>query len=93
MIAAQRIGGARMVASRVAGHEPRSREKEMVRETTAKGPEWVCTECKEHFSRLRTTKEMPRVDDITDVFGKHRQPATNICPKCGGALRLVRPGG
>lgn len=62
----------------------------MARETRRDGPEWVCSECGTHFSPARTGKEIPQVDDVTDAFTKHRERVRNLCPRCGGLLRLVK---
>ena len=52
-------------------------------------PLWRCQDCKETLSGRDVSPEIANVDDAHDVFSKHRGPAANICPRCGGQLTLI----
>lgn len=54
-------------------------------------PRWRCQDCNETFSGGQVSPELANIDDVHDVFSKHRGRPANICPKCGGALRLLKP--
>ena len=56
----------------------------------AKPPIWECGDCKSVFSGSEVSPEIANLDDVHDVFSKHRGERLNICPKCGGSLRLRR---
>jgi hypothetical protein len=51
-------------------------------------PVWQCQDCKEIFSGGQVAAELANLDDVHDVFSKHRGRPLNICPKCGGQLVL-----
>jgi|GEM_PF-1829366 len=57
----------------------------------AASPRWQCHDCEEIFSGAQVSPELVNIDDVHDVFSKHRGPAQNVCPKCGGSLRLLKP--
>jgi len=55
-------------------------------------PRWQCEDCGEIFDGGRVSPELANIDDVHDVFSKHRGARLNICPDCGGPLRLRNAG-
>lgn len=51
-------------------------------------PRWECEDCRTVFSGSQVSPELANLDDVHDVFSKHRGERLNICPKCGGSLHL-----
>lgn len=52
-------------------------------------PLWRCQDCNHTFSGAGGALEATHIDDAHDIFSKHRGPAGNICPRCGGSLTLI----
>lgn len=51
-------------------------------------PRWQCEDCGRIFSGGEISPQLANIDDVHDVFSKHRGIRPNICLDCGGALRL-----
>ena len=52
-------------------------------------PLWRCQDCSHTFSGGAASPDVAHIDDAHDIFSKHRGPAANICPRCGGQLTLI----
>jgi hypothetical protein len=60
-----------------------------ITEKNKPAPLWRCQDCNHTFSGAAGSPDVARLDDAHDVFSKHRGPAPNICPRCGGQLTLI----
>jgi ribosomal protein L37AE/L43A len=60
-----------------------------ITEKKQSAPLWRCQDCNHTFSGRDISPDTANIDDAHDVFSKHRGPAGNICPRCGGALTLI----
>ncbi|HEY9550507.1 MAG TPA: hypothetical protein VIR45_13500 [Kiloniellaceae bacterium] len=59
-----------------------------ITEQKQSAPLWRCQDCNRTLSGA-VAPDATHVDDAHDVFSKHRGPAANICPHCGGQLTLI----
>lgn len=60
-----------------------------ITENKQAAPLWRCQDCNHTFSGADVAPDTANVDDAHDVFSKHRGPAGNLCPRCGGALTMI----
>lgn len=60
-----------------------------ITEQKQSAPLWRCQDCNRTLGGAAAAPDAAHVDDAQDVFSKHRGPAGNICPHCGGQLTLT----
>lgn len=51
-------------------------------------PQWQCNDCGALIDGADIDPSSVNLDDLADVFSKGRQRGGNLCPRCGGSLRL-----